>query len=179
METRPVHVAVTRIVRDGSEAEFERLLKQFISRSLDVPGSSGVLVLRPPADSEAKEYGLMRSFEDEDAATAFYDSKLFAQWLASIEPLVVGEPVRRRLSGLEAFFRGGTSMPPRWKMAIVTFLGVLPAVLVWSNVLGPLMADLHWLVGAIATNIAVVATLTWGVMPILTKLFHRWLHPTE
>lgn len=177
MNKQPVHVAVTRTVREGSEAEFERLLKRFISRSLDIPGSSGVLVIRPPTDSESREYGLMRSFEDEDAAIKFYDSNLFAQWLTDIEPLVDGEPVRRRLSGLEAFFRGGSTMPPRWKMAVITFMGVLPVALLWSNVLGPLLANMHWLVHAALVNVAVVATLTWVVMPLLSQLFRRWLHP--
>ncbi len=177
MANQPVHVAVTRVVREGSEAEFERLLKQFVSRSLEVPGSSGVLVLRPPSGSLSREYGLMRSFDSEMAATAFYESELFAQWLKDIEPLVHGEPVRRRLTGLEAFFRGDSALPPRWKMAVVTFMGVLPVSLLWANMLGPLLTDMHWLVRAIAVNFAVVSTLTWIVMPLLTLLFHRWLHP--
>ncbi|XZE19527.1 antibiotic biosynthesis monooxygenase [Pirellulaceae bacterium SH449] len=177
MRDQPVHVAITRVVRDGSEAEFERLLKKFISSSLELPGASGVLLLRPPAGSQSNEYGLMRSFDSEMAATAFYESELFAQWLNDIAPHVQGEPVRRRLSGLEAFFRGGPTMPPRWKMAVVTFMGVLPVASLWSQLLGPVLADMHWLLRAIAVNMAVVSTLTWIVMPLLTKLFHRWLHP--
>ncbi len=118
----------------------------------------------------------MRSFESKAAAEKFYASDLFKNWLSDVEPMVEGEPVYRRLTGLEAFFRSERGwMPPRWKMAIVTFLGVLPAVLFWSNLLGPMLSNQHWLVRAASINAAVVATLTWGAMPLLTKLFHPWL----
>lgn len=172
-----LHFAVTRRVRPGCEKEFEANLLDFARRSMHVEGMAGVHILRPAPDSSTREYGILRSFENQPSADAFYDSKLFGDWQNKIADLVEGEPHRRRLSGLEAFFRSGKGiMPPRWKMAIVTFLGVLPSVLLWSNVIPPLLAGTHWLITAAAVNVAVVCTLTWGVMPLLTKLFHAWLH---
>lgn len=172
-----LHFAVTRRVRPGFEAVFETNLLDFARRSMNVEGMAGVHILRPAPESTAREYGILRSFESPAAADAFYASALFENWQSAIADMVEGEPRRRQLTGLEAFFRSGKSaMPPRWKMAIVTFLGVLPSVLFWSNVIPPMLTEAHWLVRAAAVNIAVVCTLTWAVMPLLTRFFHPWLH---
>jgi antibiotic biosynthesis monooxygenase (ABM) superfamily enzyme len=62
-------------------------------------------------------------------------------------------------------------------MAIVTWLGVFPTVVVWSNVLSRVLGNLPWLLVMAIINAAVVATLTWGVMPLLTGLLADWLRP--
>jgi antibiotic biosynthesis monooxygenase (ABM) superfamily enzyme len=67
-------------------------------------------------------------------------------------------------------------LPPRWKMALVTYLGVVPSVVLWSSTLRPILKDSHWIVGILIVNGAVVATLAWVMMPALTRLFHQWLH---
>lgn len=172
-----VHLAVTRRVRPGHESEFERRLETFVRQSMDCQGMSGVHVLRPPQHSASREYGILRSFRSQDDADRFYESDLFHGWLQSIEDLTDGPPEYRKLGGLEAFFRDGRGpLPPRWKMALVTFVGVFPTVLLWSNLLPRLLTGLPWLIVAALVNAMVVVTLTWGVMPMLTKWFHAWLH---
>jgi antibiotic biosynthesis monooxygenase (ABM) superfamily enzyme len=90
--------------------------------------------------------------------------------------MVVGEPQRRRLHGLEAFFRDTKhGPPPRWKMAIVTWMGVFPSVLLWSSLLPNLLSGLPHLLVVAIVNVFVVATLAWGVMPLLTRFFAGWL----
>ena len=80
------------------------------------------------------------------------------------------------LHGLEAFFRDPQhSPPPRWKMAIVTWLGVFPSVLFWSSTLPKVLPGLPSLGVMAIINVFVVVTLAWGVMPLLTKLFAGWL----
>ena len=64
-------------------------------------------------------------------------------------------------------------------MAIVTWLGVFPAVLLWSLVLPTPLSALHpVLVGAIV-DVFVVVTLTWCLMPWLTRFFAGWLTQTQ
>ena len=174
-----IHIAITRRVRKSRVAEFERVLAEFASRSLAEPGARGVHCLYPPPGSDSTEYGIMRSFASAADRDKFYQTPLYREWLAQIEPLVEGEPTYRQLDGLEAWFRNPHGpMPPRWKMALLTWIAVwpvsifVPAILV--PVLGPNFPQVL-AAGLIAAGIVIV--LTWVAMPLLVKIAHPWLHP--
>jgi antibiotic biosynthesis monooxygenase (ABM) superfamily enzyme len=172
-----VHFAVTRQVRPGCEQAFEEALREFARESLGVSGTSGVHLIAPVPGTEGCEYGILRSFESEEASRRFYESELFSNWQERVTELVVGEPVRRRLHGLEAFFRDTKhAPPPRWKMAVVTWMGVFPSVLLWSSLLPKILNGLPSLVVVAIVNVFVVVTLAWGVMPLFTRIFAGWLH---
>lgn len=174
---KAVHVAVTREVKPGFESRFEAALKEFASESLHVGGTTGVHLIEPVPGTSGCEYGILRSFESEEASHRFYDSNIFKEWNQRVTDMVVGDATIRRLTGLEAFFRDvHHSPPPRWKMAVVTWLGVFPSVLLWSSLLPSLMTGIPHLFVVAIVNAFVVATLTWGVMPYLTRAFGSWLH---
>ncbi|MEM6468075.1 MAG: antibiotic biosynthesis monooxygenase [Planctomycetota bacterium] len=177
-QARLVHCAILRTAREGKEREFEEAIKRFIARSISHEATTGAHLLHPSSASRPREYGILRAFKSQEARKRFYDSELFREWLDEVEPLVEGDMIEQPLHGLEAFFRGGGQIgrPPRWKMAIVTWLGVFPVVLFWSRTLAN---PLSFLPSAILTAVIVfasVVTLTWSVMPLLTKLFAPWLH---
>jgi antibiotic biosynthesis monooxygenase (ABM) superfamily enzyme len=174
-----IHVAVTRQVKPGYEEEFEHALREFARESLSEPGTTGVHLIEPVPGTNGCEYGILRSFESEEASRRFYDSEIFRQWQQRADHLVIGDSVVRRLHGLEAFFRDSHHSPPRWKMAIVTWLGVFPTVLLWSSALPQFLGDLPQLMIVAIVNVFVVVTLTWAVMPLLTKLFAKWLHASN
>ena len=176
-----VHCTILRIAREGKEREFEDALKRFVSRSMSHEATTGAHLIRPSAASRPREYGILRSFRNREAMNRFYESAIFTDWMNEVEDLVEGEPIYRPLHGLEAFFRDGgvKSSPPRWKMAIVTWLGVFPVVLMWSRLLPPFLEPLHPVaVTAVVTGTAVV-TLTWFVMPALTRFLGSWLQSND
>jgi antibiotic biosynthesis monooxygenase (ABM) superfamily enzyme len=171
-----VHIAITRQVKPGMERAFENALRDFARESLHAPGTTGVHLIGPISDSGGGEYGILRSFESEAACEAFYDSERFRRWDDYATQFVVGGWTRRRLHGLEAFFqgvRGGP--PPKWKMAVVTWVGVFPAVLLWSSLLRKLLNDWPALITTAIVSAFVVATLAWIAMPVLTRVFFTWL----
>ncbi|MCO6045040.1 antibiotic biosynthesis monooxygenase [Aeoliella sp. ICT_H6.2] len=170
-----VHIAITRRVRPGQEEAFESALREFARESLRFPGTTGVHLVGPVTGVD-REYGILRSFANTQACDEFYDSEMFADWQRRSASWVEEGWVRRDLSGLEAFFRRGGLPPPRWKMAIVTWLGVFPTVLLWSTLLKSPLGWAHPYLASAITIALVVATLTWGVMPVLTKSLSRWLH---
>src|SRR5258708_19643780 len=83
-------------------------------------------MLIPPPGSTSREYGILRTFRNNEEREAFYASPLFQEWERRVVRLTEGEPVYRQLHGLEAWFRSPAAPPPRWKMALVTFAGVYP-----------------------------------------------------
>jgi uncharacterized protein len=175
----PIHIAITMRVRKTHVAEFERALTDFASRSLAESGARGVQCLYPPPGSAATEYGIMRSFASAADRDAFYRTALFKDWLARIEPMVEGESTRRQLDGLEAWFRDPTEpMPPRWKMALLTWIAVWLASLLMRVILAPALGrNVPQVLEAAFVAAGVVVILTWVAMPFLVKLAHPWLHP--
>jgi antibiotic biosynthesis monooxygenase (ABM) superfamily enzyme len=175
----PIHIAITVQVRKPQAAEFERALTDFISRSLAEPGARGVQCLYPPPGSTSTEYGLLRSFANAADRDAFYNSPLFTNWLARIEPMVEGKSTRRQLSGLEAWFRdGGEPMPLRWKMALLTWPAVWFASTLMRTILAPALGpNIPQIVEAGFVTAGVVVILTWVVMPFLVRIARPWLRP--
>lgn len=170
-----VHVAILRDVKDGHEADFERHAQEFFRDAASQPGVCGAYLIRPVPGSHHHTYGILRTFRGEAEMQAFYASDLYARWQSAVRPLVDGEPRKRRLHGLEAFFAASTPAPPKWKMAIVTFIGVNIAVYTFSTAVSVALGELPMIAGLLLVNALVVASLTWVVMPLLMKLFNRWL----
>jgi uncharacterized protein len=175
----PIHIAIMLRVRKPHVAEFERALADFARRSMAAPGARGVQCLYPAPGSASTDYGIMRSFAGAGERDAFYGSPLFKDWLAEIEPMVEGKSTQRELSGLEAWFRdGGEPLPPRWKMALLTWPAVwLVSMLVRAIVaptLGPVLPQV--LESGVVTA-GVVVILTWVAMPFLVKAARPWLRP--
>jgi antibiotic biosynthesis monooxygenase (ABM) superfamily enzyme len=173
----PIHIAITRRVRPGCEAEFQQALREFFQTSFAHGGVLGASMLTPPPESDSREFGILRSFADEKERDAFYDSPMFKAWEARARTLTEGEPVYRQLHGLEAWFRSPHGPPPRWKMALVTLLGVYPVSLLIGVILSPQLRKLPLPLNSFIVSALIVTCLTWLVMPLLTRWFKGWLHP--
>jgi hypothetical protein len=69
-------------------------------------------------------------------------------------------------------------IPPRWKMALLTWTAVWPASMLSSFILKPALGPNfpHVLAaGLIAAGVVVI--LNWVAMPLLMKIAHNWLYP--
>jgi uncharacterized protein len=172
----PIHVAITRRVKPGREAEFQTALQEFFKSSFANLGVQGASMLVPPPGLSSPEFGILRTFANAQERDTFYASPMFKTWEDQIKPLTEGEPLHRQLNGLEAWFRSPQNPPPRWKMAIATYLGVVPVIMGLSLTLGPLIRSWNFVLNNIVFNAWVVALLTWVVMPLITRILHRWLH---
>jgi antibiotic biosynthesis monooxygenase (ABM) superfamily enzyme len=170
-----VHVAILRNVREGFEEQFEHHAAKFFKEAESEPGVRGAYLIRPVAGSGRREYGILRTFRNEADMHHFYESPLYARWQRAVQPFVDGEPQKRQLHGLEAFFRSAGAPPPRWKMALLTWLGVNVAVYFFSTLVPIVFGTLPMVVGFLFVNALVVASLTWALMPLLLQLFCRWL----
>ena len=173
----PIHVAITRRVRPGCEAEFQHALREFLRASFAHGGVFGASMLTPPPGSHSREYGILRTFADEKERDQFYNSPLFKSWKERAATLTEGEPEYRQLHGLEAWFRSAGGHPPRWKMAFVTLLGVYPVSLLIGLTIAPLLRKLPLALNVFVVSALIVTCLTWLIMPTLTRWFRPWLNP--
>lgn len=176
---QPVTVNIVRTVRSGREDDFETLVREFIPKSLTFPGHLGVHIVKPAAGTP-RDYHIVIKFAAREQWQNFQASPEYAQFRASIEPLLEREPCIEEMTGLESWFtlpHAQALRPlPRWKMALVTLLGVYPtSLLIGAFISSRLTHWPGWLKG-LAFAVCMVAILTWGVMPLLTRLLARWLY---
>src|SRR5206468_11995671 len=96
------------------------------------PGHLGVHMLRPPPGGH--EYGAVVQFRSRKDWEAFLRSPEYASFLHEIEAYLEAPQQVETLCGLESWFTPlgarSTQVPPRWKMALVTFIGVCMMVYV-------------------------------------------------
>jgi antibiotic biosynthesis monooxygenase (ABM) superfamily enzyme len=172
----PIHVAITRKVLPGKEAEFTDALRRFLGESFLHGGVQGAGMITALPGSDSREIGILRTFADEAERDAFYNSQLFRDWEEYASTLTE-QPNYRQLTGLEAWFRSPTP-PPKWKMAIATLCGVYPTSLFLSFVLRPLLHSFPPAITTLIISASMVGILTWIVMPQVTRILKPWLIKT-
>ena len=168
----PIHVAITRKVKPGCERAFEESLRELFRDSLARESVLGVHLISPPQGSTTRHYGVLRTFTNEGERDEFYGSERYGQWQQQVAALT--EADHRELHGLEAWFTSADS-PPRWKMALLTWLALWPTSALVAISFGPVFANLPALVSSAIIAAAIVFCLTWIVMPALVQLVHSWL----
>jgi antibiotic biosynthesis monooxygenase (ABM) superfamily enzyme len=68
--------------------------------------------------------------------------------------------------------------PPRYKLALLTWVAAYAVITLLLSVLGPTMASWPLALRTLLLSAAMVVALTWLVMPRLTRLFGNWLRPS-
>lgn len=183
LQAHPVLLLVSRRAKPGHEAEFERLMANFITAAASFPGCLGAQLVHP-GDEEAVEdtlYHAVMAFDHAASLSSWQQSAQRAAGLASIAPHIEGPTVMRGISGLAHWFQPQSSrqngQPPRWKVAIVTWLGIFPTVYLLFLLLGTMLAPWPLVARIFVLTVLVVAIMTWGVAPQLTRLLKPWLFP--
>jgi uncharacterized protein len=174
---RALSVIIRRVVAKGRLAEFEAAVRAFSPVSVTFPGHLGVHVVPPPAGG--REYVVILSFASERVWRDFQRWDRYQTWLSEVRPLLAEDPAVEEVTGLETWFRlpgePAVAPPPRWKMAVVVWVGVCLTVGVLNAVLRPWMAAWPAWASLLGFNAVVVASLTWGVMPVLSRALRGWL----
>ena len=78
-------------------------------------------------------------------------------------------------AGAAATYRTTQQGPPRWKVAVVTWLGICPTVYLLFLLTNDLPRSWTLLSRTVLLTLAVVVLMSWLVAPQLTKLFKPWL----
>jgi antibiotic biosynthesis monooxygenase (ABM) superfamily enzyme len=68
-----------------------------------------------------------------------------------------------------------TARPPRYKQALVTWLGVYPALTLTLFVLGPAMESWPLPLRTLLVSVVMVIALMWLILPLLMRLFRTWM----
>lgn len=145
-------------------------------------GHLGAYIVKPENDSGVDHnlYHTVFAFDSEAHLSAWQASAARACVVREMEPYTETETAYRRVAGFDHWYSlPRTAQAPRWKVAIVTWLGIFPTV--WATQLLLSKPLLHWpsLGRVAATTGVVIVLMTWWIAPALTRLFSRWMYPAQ
>jgi hypothetical protein len=170
---------IDRIPKAGHEAALEQAIRDLVQAALRFPGHLGVNVIRP-APPHQPGFRIVYKFDTLEHLRAWETSGPHRELIEAADRHTLGDPVHSVLTGLETWFTlPGESRPPppRYKMSVVSWLGIFPLVLLLGTALNALLPTAPgWLKVALNTGL-VVPLMTYAVMPRLTRLFKFWLYP--
>ena len=164
----PVTVVVTRRILPGREEAFAAWFGRLSAAAAEIPDYLGVSVI-----AEAGTRHIVERFAGEASVSAWESSAARKGLIAEADTFSAAE--RQRLTGLETWF-DVPGAPPRWKMAVTTFVAAYPTAYLVLRFIGPQETSLPASLRALITVAILVPVLTWVLMPRLTRLLGSWLH---
>ena len=175
-----VTVTIARQVKPECRAEFEAFLTGVTNACGQFSGYLGSNIFRP-VNADDPEYRIIFKFDRLSNLRLWESSAERQYWFEIAEPLTISLPQIQVLTGLETWFtlpgKPAITPPPRYKMALVSWLAVFPLItgisVIFQHFLGVLPLVLRV---AFVTAIA-VPTMTYLLMPQMTRLFAWWLYP--
>lgn len=178
--SRLVSVVVKRHVRPGSEEAYEQLLRGMLESLALAPGYLGTTIVRPLA-SGAGPYRVELRFDNEEHLRGWSQSEERNKWMRCLESVTVGEPHIKTLSGMETWFapHGDEAIvpPPRFKMVAVALLASYPIMTLLMYLAQHYASHVPLAVRTLVTSSLMLIIMTYGAMPLMTRLFSRWLYP--
>jgi len=173
-----VTLVISRTPHPGRDEELGVWCEDVVREAVKKPGHLGAGVLRPAAPGGA--WTVVARYESQQALAAWRASPELARALARVEALADAPRVLER-HGLEPFFEtpqqlDAPRVPPRWKMAVATWIAIYPMILGLSVLTGPILGALPIPLRLLATTGLMVPLMTWAVMPLVTRLLRGWLY---
>lgn len=178
----PVTAVASRRVKQGHEEEFEDWVVGVTAAAAQFPGYLGSNIFRP-SDPDDDEYQIVFGFDHASNLERWQGSEERRRWNEQARDLIHEEPRVRVLTGLETWFtlpsKEGAPPPPRYKMAVVTWLAVFPLATVVFMLLDPLLGEFSVVLRTLVFTMVMVSLMTYVVMPRMTRLFSFWLYPKQ
>lgn len=171
----PVTIVATFRVAPGREADFEQWAHDITESAAAFPGHMGATWMR-----SGGRYQVTYRFTDIGRFNNWHTSDVRAAFLDRLQPIATLATDENR-TGLETWFElpddPPRPAPPRWKMVIVTWIGVFPLLALIQWQVAPHVSTLLLPLRAMMFALIIVATMTYLVMPRLTAALKCWLYP--
>ncbi len=167
--------AVRRIPLTGARA-FEADMRKFFAYAVAQPGCIGLQLLDRDLGTEV-EYTVVAGFSSLVDRQRFVGNRDYSRWMRALDAHASRPAEIEEHQGLRLLFSTGRPGPPRWKVAVTTWLGVNLVTTPLIPFMPRLEAWIPFPWSNLVFNVVVVALLTWVIMPPLTQMLSRWLTP--
>lgn len=174
-----VTVIVSRKVKQGREQEFEAWRLGIEQEASKFEGHLGTQLIRP-SNHISSEYVVIFKFDNYSNLKKWEESTGRARWIEKTGDFTEGSAHIHKLTGLEYWFalpkEPLQAPPPRYKMAIATFLALFPTINLVNLTINPLLDGLHEIIRLAITVMITVALMTYLIMPLMIRLLAFWLY---
>lgn len=179
-EASAVTSVVDRVPRPGMAGPLEAAIHDLIGAALTFPGHMGVTVARPALPAQPG-FRIVYRFDTGPHLKAWLDSAEYARLAEIADRYTLGPAHQEILVGLETWFTppGGTRLPPRGRMAVVSWMGIFPLAYGFNRLLAWLAPGVPGVARAAVAAALVVAAMSYVAGPLLTRLFRPWLFPRD
>ncbi len=178
---KPLEKTVSRVIRrrakPGCEKAYEALVRGMQEAASHFPGYLSAAVIAP--DAPSGDYQIIQRFATVQDLERWNASEERAAWHERLRPVVESDPDYRLLTGLEVWFSPALvparPPPPRWRMTVVTWLGIYPIVAFCLWFIAPLLASVPFLLRTAVITAIVVILMSYVVMPRLARWMGGWM----
>ncbi|MBB1257630.1 antibiotic biosynthesis monooxygenase [Streptomyces alkaliterrae] len=173
-----VSAVYTWLVEPGREADFREWAHGIQRVASTFHGQQGVTWLQP--EGEGRRFHAVVRFADTESLERWMGSAERAEWHDRLDGIARPAHPHLTTTGMESWFTvpDGVARPPaRWKMALTTLLAVYPFALLHTWQAAPRLGDVPLLLRAAVLPLFLAPTLTYLVMPQLSRLLRGWLYP--
>jgi len=165
--SHPATLVISRVMRPGREDRYDGWAAQVIADAATRPDFQGALRL----DQAGAMHHLLVQFADRVALDAWAgqgDHGRGADGFSTGLRQVVQGPIAHVMLPSEAAAR-------KWKTALVTWIGVVPTLLLVSGVVGWLLPHAPRPVQQILSSILLTGALTWLILPRVRGWSRFWM----
>ena len=178
----PATLRIQLTIPANETQRFEQLAKGMGAAATGVGEATSVDVISLPPQGDNARRLVAVQFQSHAALEQWRASYEAAVWRAGLENVAVERPALQVRNGVEVWFSSSATQyaapPAPWKMALLSILGLYPTLLALNGLLEPLLRSAPEWLNALLSTCILSALITWPIMPLLTKIFHRWLYPT-
>jgi len=175
---------ISRNIIPNHEKDYDDWLERFMRSERQFPGYLGTTIIAPEGNTSSASSSvryIINRFKDQASLDAWENSEEAIKLLEEVNDYTTRH--YERATGLETWFslprqkyEFAPPPPPRWKMAIVSFIGAYCISSVAQHILNLYLGQMPLLINLLMTVILVLG-LTYFAMPLLSKMFRRWLYP--
>jgi uncharacterized protein len=173
-----VTIDIHRRVKPGRESEYEAVLSGVLADAVAVAGARSATTLA--LGGSPTEYQVLLHFDSEAALRSWTGSEARRRWLERMEELSDGPATFEVLNAQEAWLVepqvSPAAPPPRYKVAVLTWVGIFPVITTLLAVLRPSLKGLPLVGQTFVLTACAIPLMTWVVMPALNRFSRSWLH---
>ena len=178
MTQESVTLIIRHSARPGSVEAYEAILRELTRAASEFPGHQGVDVMR-----QGDRFTSVLRFASAQELQDWLDSPQRRRLIERVSPLLVDGDQQELHRAHEFWFSpqdNAQRQPPRWKQAVVSYLVILPLVMLVPLLWRPLFTQVPLLGSYLPANLLITATIVLLVvyvfMPRATRLFAAWLN---